>query len=477
MSKKKPSSRSLKNLSSSDVLKRRAAVEALSQGDERSVYPLIQALRDPHPGVQDAAVLALISIGGEITAWMVLPLLREEALLRNMAMVIIRDIGPTALRHLPPLLRDKDDDIRKLAVELVAELGGHDFTDKLLERLKWDLNPNVRAAAAKALGDLMRYEALPHLIAALKDVEWVRFAALEALCGLGNEDAVAPILELLNDPSPATRRFAIETLGIIGSPLAGNPLLSFLERGGVNDRDRRAVLTSLLRIGVPLPGDGYHDDLLAIFLEESDGWENKIIVLRGLIGGAGCDALRLVFDKVGSLDATNPNDEEVLREAKDILSGCGGKDCLLDLLGDATLRFRGKTVLTELVGELKIRKAVDSLVVLLNDDARDIRRAAAYALGRIGDEKALEGLLGSIGDHESDVRKEVVSALGALKKKEAFAPLISLLKDEQYVDVIERAVRALFAIDPEAMSGVGDTLKEPARGVYEAFVRGEKIYG
>jgi len=470
MSKTKISSRILKSLSSSDVSKKRAAVEALAQGEVQAVYLLIQALRDPHPGVQDAAVSSLVSIGGEVTAWMVLPLLREEALLSNMAMVILREIGPATLHHLPPLLRDKDDDVRKFAIELVADLGGREYTDKLVERLKWDLNPNVRAAAAKALGDLRCLEALPYLIAALKDVEWVRFSALESLCLLKDVEAVEPIMALLNDPSSATRRFAIEALGLIGSPRASKALLSFLEKAG--ESDRRVVLMSLLRIGTALPGDGYPEDLLTIFLEE-DGWESRIIALRGLISTADRNALRAIFDKVGSLDATNPRDEETLRTIKEILSCCGNRNFLLDLLVDPTLRFRGKAALTELVGELQIHEAVCILTAMLRDDARDIRRAAAHALGLIKDDKALEGLLGSIGDHDSSVRKAIVVALGALKSKEAFGPLMSLLQDEQYIDVVEEAVRALFAIDPQEMSRVGDTLGEQAKSVYDALVRGD----
>ncbi|MCL1925777.1 MAG: HEAT repeat domain-containing protein [Syntrophorhabdaceae bacterium] len=469
MIKTKISSRVLKSLSSSDASKRRAAADSLANGDVRAVYPLIQALKDPHPGVQEAAASSLISIGGEVTAWMVLPLLREEALLSNMAMVILREIGPATLRHLSPLLRDKDDDIRKFAIELVADLGGREYMDKLVERLKWDLNPNVRAVAAKALGDLRCHETLPNLVAALKDVEWVRFAVLESLCLLKDAEAVEPILELLNDPSSTTRRFAIETLGVIGSPLAGKALLSFLEK--TNENERRVVLMSLLRIGIPLPGGRYSEDLFAAFLEE-DGWENKIIALRGLVGIADRDALRAIFDKVGSLDATNPHDEEILRTIKEILSCCSNRKFLLDLMEDPTLRFRGKAVLTELVGELQLGEAVCILVAMLRDDARDIRRAAAYALERIGDERALEGLLDSIADHDSGVRKASVSALGALKKKEAFDPLKSLLQEEPYVDVIEEILRALYAIDPCAMSGIGDALGEQAKGVYDAFVHG-----
>lgn len=475
MNRPKISSRALKNLSSPDVSKRRSAAEALAGGDERAIYPLIRALRDAHPGVQDAAMRSLIAIGGETTAWMVLPLLREEAFFRNTAMVILKEIGAAAVHHLPPLLRDKDDDVRKFAIELIADAGGREYADKLVERLTDDPNANVRGAAAKALGDLRYREALPQLVAALKDMEWVRFTVLEALRRLGDEEVVEPILALLSDPSPATRRAAIETLGTIGSPRAGDGLLSHL---GKADRDDRAiVLVSLLRIGVPLPGDGYPDDLLRVFLDDDEEWEDRVAALRGLIGVADRDALRAIFDKTGSLDATNPDDEDVLRSIKELLPLCGRPGELPALLEDSTLRFRGKTILAEVIGELRIPGAVHGLVARLRDDVRDVRRAAAAALGRINDDEALEGLLESIRDNDGHVRKAVVAALGTLARREAFEPLLALLREEKYTDVAEEAVRALAAIDREELAEVSVSLEERPRGVYEAFMRGELSTG
>ena len=108
---------------------------------------------------------------------------------------------------------------------------------------------------------------------------------------------------------------------------------------------------------------------------------------------------------------------------------------------------------------------------------RDVRRAAASALGRVNDDEALEGLLASINDNDGHVRKAVVAALGALGRKEAFEPLLSLLREEKYTDVAEEAVRALSAIDPETLSAESGTLEERARGVYEAFMRGDSTAG
>ena len=81
-------SRLLHDLVDGDATRRRAAADSLAEADERAVYPLIRALRDESPGVQDAAMRSLSGIGGETTAYMTLPLLREDACLRNIAIIM-----------------------------------------------------------------------------------------------------------------------------------------------------------------------------------------------------------------------------------------------------------------------------------------------------------------------------------------------------------------------------------------------------
>jgi len=459
-----------RNLSSRDPAKRRAAVEALAGGDERALYTLIKALRDPHPGVQDAAMRSLVSIGGEVSAWMVLPLLRETPFLRNAAMVILKEIGGDALPHLPPLLKDKDDDVRKFAIELLAAAGARDQAGALAERVAGDANPNVRAAAARALGILGCREALPDLVAALQDNEWVRFSALESLAGMGGEAAVEPILPLLSDPSPATRHAAIETLGAIGSPRAGDALLVHRRTAGRDER--AAALKSLLRIGVPLSGDNLAGDLLEIFRGEEE-WGTRIVALRALAGIADEKALRVIVDIVGSLDPAKPGDEEILLAVKAALRGIGRPDPLRRLLRDPSLRFRAKGIVAEIIGDRAEGEAVPDLVALLQADLRDVRRAVVGALARIGSGEAREALLAAVRDPDGHVRKTAVSALGASGGKEAFEPILSLLREEKYGDVAEEAVLALRAIDSEALLAASGSLEGRARELVERIAGGQ----
>ena len=83
---------------------------------------------------------------------MVLPLLRENALLRNTALIILKELGKISVPLLYVLLDDKDDDIRKFAVDLIHDIEYCNYPEKLVELLTGDPNANVRAAAAKTLG-------------------------------------------------------------------------------------------------------------------------------------------------------------------------------------------------------------------------------------------------------------------------------------------------------------------------------------
>jgi HEAT repeat protein len=238
----------MRDLLHTDPSRRYAAAEALSCADERALYPLIKALRDENPGVQDAAMRSLISIGGEVAAYMAIPLLREEPHLRNMALIILKTVGSASIPHIRPLLSDKDDDIRKFAVDLISEIGYCACMDGIVHLLGNDPNPNVRVSAAKAIGILRYRDALPQLIIALKDDEWVCFAALEALALLKDESSISQVSLLLDGPSDAVRIAAIETLGAIGTSGAANALHGHLLKAG--GYEKSLTVKSLVTMGV-----------------------------------------------------------------------------------------------------------------------------------------------------------------------------------------------------------------------------------
>ncbi len=437
----------LKGLSDVDTRKRHMAAEALGEGDERVIYPLIQALKDENPGVQDAAMRSLIRIGGEVTAYMIIPLLRDEPLLRNTALIILKEIGEATVPLLRPLLKDKDHDIRKFALDLIAEIRKCDYPEEIIRLLKEDTNPNVRASAAKVIGLLQYKEALSFLINALNDEEWVCFSALESLSIFKDESTINSIISLLDNSSESIRYAAIDTLGKIGSKEAGKALLEYFNNA--DEFERETIIKSLIRIGIT-PSLLESSKILKNILKNGD-WDEKMIALKGIAGIKDISAVKDIVDFAGSLDSSEPDDEDKLNFIKDILISMGCNDSLIDVLNDPDIRYRGRKIAVEVLGELGYRKAVPYIINLLGIDYRDVRRAAAKALVDMSDINIGNVLLDAIDDEDGHVRKEAIIALGKIGDKTVFMPLMNCLLKEPYKDVVEEIIKTLLILDAESV--------------------------
>jgi HEAT repeat protein len=120
----------------------------------------------------------------------------------------------------------------------------------LRNALRADKQPNVRAAAARALGRLGLRDAVADLIAALREPHAdVRAAAAASLWALPDERAVEPLLARLADAHAPTREWSALALGVIGARRA---LPELVLRLGDHDRNvRLAAMRSLGRLGDP----------------------------------------------------------------------------------------------------------------------------------------------------------------------------------------------------------------------------------
>lgn len=75
--------------------------------------------------------------------------------------------------------------------------------------------------------------------------------------------------------------------------------------------------------------------------------------------------------------------------------------------------------------------AVEPLVVALGDENHDVRHAAAWALGQIGDARAVEALIAALKDGERSVREVAIQALGQMGDPRSVEPLGVALRDEE----------------------------------------------
>jgi len=436
-------------LHAKDPSVRRKAAADLADGDERGIYPLIKSLNDENTGVQDAAMRALIAYGGEIVAYMALPLLRENSYLRNTGLIILRQLGAVSLPMLYPLLKDKDDDVRKFSIDLLSEIQTEVDPSLIVPSLD-DSNANVRAAAAKALGDLGYRDAAPQLVKCLSDEEWVCFYALQSLGELKADEAIPAIASLLESQSLVVRFSAIETMGRLGSSSALSALMSYLPKS--DEDEKLAVVKSIIQIGATPDMKELTEHIINLFREGD--WDDKGIALHGFSALKCTQSIPLLVETAGQLDPFSPDSEEKTELLKRAILSIDGEDELLGMLDSPDLKYRGKSFVIDLLGELRSKKAAGRLSVYLKDVSRDLRRVSAEALGEIGDHASVEELMeASQSDADAHVRRSAIGALGTIGSKDAYAVLKGLLEVERYPDLLEKVVDSLMKIDSDAFLG------------------------
>ncbi len=125
------------------------------------------------------------------------------------------------------------------------------------------------------------------------------------------------------------------------------------------------------------------------------------------------------------------------------------------------------------VDELEEQKDIEGLILALKNEDYLVRKDAAIALKRIGDERAVEALIEALKyeSWEDDytvliaVREHAAEALGTIGDKKAVKPLIRALKDSDE-DVRWKAANALGNIgDPAAVEPMIDSLNDESWNV------------
>jgi len=189
-------------LSSSDVEERRDAVMRLgSMRLEAASRVVLPALHDAAPIVRATAAKAILSLGSEMSAG-----------------------------HLLPLLNDKDEFVRRETAYALGLTKSRTATAALSERLLTDKEDGVRAAAAVALGEIADEAAVVPLVQALTATKKVNVFVLRASAvALGKiksrAGTAALISTLSNEKHPSdVRREAARSLGLIGDPTAASAL-------------------------------------------------------------------------------------------------------------------------------------------------------------------------------------------------------------------------------------------------------------
>lgn len=496
---------------------RMAAVDKLGRiKNVESFKLLLPLLRDEDVDVVQSSIVALGAIGhkGAIGPLIAL-LIHPDAGVRYALKKILIGFGHNAVQPLINALRQDDPDIQQAAAELLGRLGDTRGIFALAVLLSGPFPDKVRMAAAAALGDIGDSRSVAWLVNALKEKnspvphlvpdamakigppaiiplislldekeeDIVRLAVI-SLGKIGHEEGVKPLIRKLAVSEPFTRQLAIEALVKTGRP-AVIPLIEEIKFGG--EAIQEECMQALASIGAPS---------VSLLIGELKGTDVRFRIIASDIladiGAASVPAL---------IEVMRDESSEIQDAAGEILAKIGSPAVLSLIAGLKEVESPMAVRCASALGNIRDERAVEPLLEAMKSDYLVLRDESAEALIKIGG-PSVASLIREAFETESlsgDLALEVLIRIGcpavnllikAVKEKSgdsrrkastvltqigfpAVSPVMDLLSDNDLV-IQEEAVWVLTEIGPPSVLPLTELLekKDPKRAWRAAGILG-----
>ena len=402
---------------------RDGAITALGDCDDPQAVPaVLRALLDRNEDVVRAAFTALKKIGDRRV---VRPLLRfgqERPEWRPLANDTLVRLGPRVVLELLNILQTNDAGLTLDAIVVLGRIGDKQAVSALIACLDHVSN-FLKAHVTEALALIGDSRAVPQLLRALKDPHTpTRANAAAGLVRMSDPRSLRPLLKALLDDDGDVRGYAAAALGELGETKAIPELANVLARWKTLEHEDtkflEAIVESLGKLGdtVAVPA------LIPLLKSQQHGVLLKtVLALKKLRDPSAAQAL------ITLLHVPKPAVRRRVME---------------------TLGQTGDVSLVPLIGES-----------LRDDDALEVRAAAAHALGELKDRAACLFLEDALRD-ELPIRCQAVIALGMIHEKSTLAALMAMLKDAA-PEVRYHAINAIAKFkDPKTMRALAVMLED-----------------
>jgi HEAT repeat protein len=379
-----------------DVLK--AAMMSLKRtADERVQVALLPMLRHPNAGVRGCAAQVL-----ETTGWR--PTKHEEEMWFFVAKGQCNRVagyGVAAILPLEMVLNSGPYSLCVAAVQALGEIKDRRVVRPLLKALKSD-DAAVCTAAVEALARVGSLEATQPIVGMLchKNGQ-VRLAAVEALASLGVMGAAESLRTLVSDPLWEVRRATIETLGRLKDHQAVEALIRTLADQDADVREATAMALGSI-------SDRRAIGPLVLVLKDSTS------SVRRIAAGA--------LSRIDENWSISPEARAAVEELRPALYDRDPDvrylvSQLLISLGAVEAEAPTEAAPSEVSAsamEKRRKLAVSLFLAILCDADRDLRQAAAEALGRLGERRAEAALTRALRDPDAAVRSAAERGLREL---------------------------------------------------------------
>ena len=244
------------------------AVHALGElGDRRAIPALIHALSDPQRSVREEVMAALGGLGddravGPLTRVLAHAWADRDRLHSVWALARI-DSDASWMGLIDHLYLLDNSRVYTEALRVLVKAEERRAVPKMLKMMETGLSDS--ALTARALRLLGHTGLVEEMLDLLKDPHpWKRQFAVETLGGFGDERAVEPVIEALRDVEGEVRAAAARALGQLGDTRAVQPLIDVL------DDPEYWVLTEAVR-SLGYLGDGRAVPQLTLLVEHDNG--------------------------------------------------------------------------------------------------------------------------------------------------------------------------------------------------------------
>lgn len=413
------------------------AAEVLGKsGDKRAVNPLMELLHERNKDVKRSAINALANFPDAriFDAILNYGITDLDVKIRDTSMKAFKSVAKRTSKGLVFVYRKGG--IRYITNE-ISEDGEYVYLPKGVSYHKEHLIHPV---------------AVDKLINSLKNPDTnIRLAILSIIEALEDSRIEGHLLKLLNDQSPEVRKKAASLLYDFGTDKSVPELTRLLKD---NDKNVRAEAIKTLK--------AFPDKrVFKAFVDKLNDSDDSIRAMA--LASLGNFDDPMVLD----LDIKFLDDKSALVKSTAITNLKKRPDKravepLISLLNDKDLR---KEQVVQLLGIIGDKRAAEPLINILNDELNKnngsyLLEITVSALGRIGDEKAVPVLIKTFNFNKKyyELRKSVVIALGVIKDKRAIPVLIDALSDN---NLRSNAIEALGNIgDPSTFDVLKSYLED-----------------
>jgi HEAT repeat protein len=287
----------------------------------------------------------------------------------------------------------------------------------------------TRRAAITALGRIGDPACVPSLIGILRDPELTVDAAA-ALARIGDRRAYEPLLELLVHDRPAVRQAAVGALNSLGHPRMPHDVRRFLMEANPYMRE------SAVRIAGYFGYPECADLLLNCLKDPNENVRRSVIEsLPNLQDKRVLPILRL------AICDESPRIRTAAAQSLGHLEDAAAVPELVRAIKDSHVWVRYYA--SRALGQIRSPESIDALAdVLRDDEATQVRVAAADALGSIGGRRAVSILAPFVNSEDRDLGRAALLALGAVGHPDALDPILSILRSNDSFRKLD-AVRAV----------------------------------